>query len=170
MDVLVRSDEPAISEWLERRRSRGQDLFDEVWEGTYRVAPHERAENGYLAATLAQLLYEPARAAGLEPGGPFKLGSVENYCVPDLSYHRGIPRGLYLSTAAIVVEVVSPSDRLSDKAAFYAAHEIEEFWIVEPTARTVRCHGRSGDLWHEVASSPLLGLLLADVEASLTWP
>lgn len=40
---------PELTGFLERRRSMGQDRFDEVWEGVYHVAPAPNAWHGYAA-------------------------------------------------------------------------------------------------------------------------
>ena len=95
---------------IERRHALGIDLFDEVWEGSYHVAPAPSAAHGYLDDVLAVLLHPYAQAAGLTGTGPFNLGRLEDYRVPDRGYHRGRPRGTCVATAAIIVEIVSPDD------------------------------------------------------------
>lgn len=39
MKVLLGDPPPEVEAYLARRRELGQDLYDEVWEGTYHVAP-----------------------------------------------------------------------------------------------------------------------------------
>ena len=43
----------SIELFVERRKRLGQDVHDEVWEGTYHMSP---AAHGYLADQLARLL------------------------------------------------------------------------------------------------------------------
>lgn len=48
----------------------------------------------------------------------------------------------------LVVEIVSPSSRITDrvdKAALYARSGVQEYWIVDPIAETVTVYGLDGD-------------------------
>ena len=51
-----------------------------------------------------------ARAAGLLGGASFNLGEPTNYRMPDAGWHHRSPEQLYVPTAAIVLEVLSPED------------------------------------------------------------
>ncbi len=73
------------------------------------MAPHEHGRHGVVASWLQHVLFDPARAAGLTPGGSFNLGGPDDFRVPDLGFHRGTGDRLYFETAA-VVEVLSPGD------------------------------------------------------------
>jgi Uma2 family endonuclease len=44
---------------------------------------------------------------------------------------------VYLPTAALVLEVVSPGDETWEKLGFYAAHGVEELLIVDPQEKAV---------------------------------
>ncbi|MDQ6776198.1 MAG: Uma2 family endonuclease [Actinomycetota bacterium] len=82
---------------------------------------------------MVELLRPPARARGLTPLGEFNLGELENYRVPDGGLHRPGPDELYNPTAALVIEIVSSNDETWDKLRFYAAHQVDEPLIVDPT-------------------------------------
>lgn len=72
------------------------------------------------------------------PPGEFNLGESEHdYRVPDGGLHRGRPSGVWLPTAALVVEIVSPGDESWEKLPFYARHWVDEILIVEPHERAV---------------------------------
>jgi len=46
MRTVVVGERPReLAEWIERRRSLGQDLFDEVWDEEYHVVPGPSAEH-----------------------------------------------------------------------------------------------------------------------------
>ncbi len=167
MSTLVLGHEPEIEDWLARRRALGQDRRDEVWEGVYHVAPHEHARNGIAAMALAELLAGPARSAGLVPGGSFNLGEPQDFRVPDLGYHRGPVDELYVPSAALVVEVLSPHDETFAKFDFYARHGVDEVWVLDPVERTVRCWRRREQAYEESERSVLLGLDLAEVVEDL---
>ena len=87
--------------------------------------------------------------------------------MPDLGYHRGPVDALYVPSAALVVEVLSPDDETFRKFDFYARHGVDELWVVDPVARTVRCWSRRGEEYDEVEQSALLGLDVREVVQEL---
>ena len=170
MTTVVLGQEPVVEAWLEQRRVLGQDGRDEVWDGVYHVAPHEHGRNGAVVMELVVVLREAALAAGLRAGGSFNLGSKDDFRVPDLGFHRGSPDHLYFATAALLVEVLSPDDETYAKFGFYAAHGVEELWVVDPLERTVRMWTLVDGAYDEVDASPLLGLTTGGVVAAVDWP
>jgi Uma2 family endonuclease len=161
---------PELSEFLERRRSLGQDLYDEVWEGVYHVAPAANAWHGYAIQRVAQLLEASTSAAGLIATSPFNLGERDDFRVPDLGYHRDIPTMTFVPTAAIVVEVVSPDDRSYAKLPFYAAHGVDEVLIVDAGSQAARWFVNDGGGYEERDASRLAGVTGAEIVAGLRWP
>ena len=152
----------------ERRRRHGLDLFDEVWQGEYHMAPAPAWGHGYVDDQLTQILGPYARAAGLLGSGPFNLGDADDYRVPDHGYHRIRPTAVFVATAVVVVEVVSPFDESYEKSDFYRAHGVEELLIVDPVGHKVE--------WHDLLSgnpidgSRVLGVTAAEIDAALDWP
>ncbi|MFN2606779.1 MAG: Uma2 family endonuclease, partial [Acidimicrobiales bacterium] len=114
---------------IRRRRDLGLDRYDEVWEGAYHVAPPAHPAHGYVDDALAVLLDPFARAAGLVATGPFNLGHPEDYRVPDQGYHRTLADSVWVTSAPLVVEVVSPDDETYARFDFYAAHRVEEVMV-----------------------------------------
>jgi Uma2 family endonuclease len=172
MPTLVKDPPPAEFEaLLERRRELGQDLFDEVWDGVLHVNPAPHSRHGKVDAQLAALLYEPARAAGLVQSGPMNLGEPEDFRVPDRALLRPGPDDVYLPTAALVVEVVSPSDDTWQKLNFYAAHRVDELLIVDPQKRQVDWLGLTpaGD-YAPLEHSNLIDGGPAELSDQLNWP
>ncbi len=161
---------PELEAVLERRRALGQDLYDEVWEGEYHVAPAPSAAHALLDHLLAVLLDAPARRVGLVGSGPFNLGSPDDYRVPDRGLHRARPVGVWVPTAAVVIEILSPDDETFEKFAFYAEHEVDEVLVVDPEARTVRSWRRTGGEYAEADASGLLGVGVADLARDIDWP
>jgi len=170
MTTVVLGHEPVVEAWLEQRRTLGQDGRDEVWDGVYHVAPHEHGRNGAVTMELVVVLREAALAAGLRAGGSFNLGKKGDFRVPDLGFHRGSPDHLYFATAAVLVEVLSPDDETYAKFSFYAAHGVDELWVVDPLERTVRMWTLVDGAYDEVDASPLLGLTPGGVVAAVDWP
>jgi hypothetical protein len=79
------------------------------------MAPAPHPAHGFVANELAVGLAPFARAASLVGTGPFNLGEPDDYRVPDGGYHRSLPATVWVSTAVIVVEVVSPDDETQDE-------------------------------------------------------
>jgi Uma2 family endonuclease len=161
-----------IDALIARRRALGQDTHDEVWEGEYHVAPVSDARHARVQIQLALAFEAPARRAGLTVTAPFNLGTPDDFRVPDLGVHAGDPTGVWLDTAAIVVEVVSPHDETWQKFAFYAAHDVGEICVADPQAESLRWFVRraDGSGYDETEASPLLGLTCTELTAALAWP
>jgi len=167
---LVVGDQPEIRNWLDRRRALGQDGFDEVWEGVYHLAPNARAEHGVVAAGVLVALEGRIRAAGLWGCGPFNLGEVDDFRVPDGGWFRTAPTGVYLPSAVMVLEVLSPQDETFHKFGFYHAHGVGEVLVADPSERTVACWVRASSEYLPALRSDVLNVSMAAVQAEVRWP
>jgi Uma2 family endonuclease len=161
---------PELEGLIRRRRALGIDTFDEVWEGSYHVAPAAHPAHGYVGNQLAVLLAPLARVAGLVGTDPFNLGEPDDYRVPDRGYHRGLPQTTWVPTAAVVVEIVSPDDETYDKFGFYAAHGVDGLIVADPSARTITCWVLDGTAYRQTDRSALLAVTAAELEAGIDWP
>lgn len=173
MTTLVRDPEPIELEQLRERRERlGLDYWDEVWDGVLHMNPPPTGEHGYILQQLAVLLDPLARRAGLVPLiNIFGIGEgKENYRVPDGGLHRALPRGVYQSTAALVIEVLSPRDETWDKLSFYAAHHVDELMIVDPQEHRVHWFALQDGEYKPVQRSALIELGPAELVGQLEWP
>ena len=156
---------------IERRRATGADLYDEVWEGDYHMAPAPHAAHGLLDDELAALLRPLARAAGLVGSGPFNLGDADDYRVPDRALHRTRPTATWVATAALVVEITSPDDETWEKLPFYAARGVDEVVVADPHHRTLAWLALSADgAYERVGRSALLGVDVAEFAEKIDWP
>jgi Uma2 family endonuclease len=146
--LVLGSPPPELEALLERRREAGVDRLDEVWQGVHHIVPGPSFEHARISQQLAELLGPPARAGGLLAAiSEFNLGESEHdFRVPDGGLHRPGAAGVWLSTAALVVEILSPDDETRQKLPFYAAHNVDEVLLVDPTERTVAWLGlREGE-------------------------
>ena len=173
MPTLVRDPQPVEFEaLLERRRRLGQDLFDEVWEGVYHMNPAPHSRHSAVQQQLAELLGPVAREAGLVPRlGIFNVGERGDYRVPDGGILRPGRDDVYLPTAALVVEVVSPDDDTWEKLGFYARHHVDELLIVDPQER--RVHWLALDAvgeYRPVERSGLIALGPTELADLIIWP
>ena len=168
--VVVGVRPPELVELIERRRALGLDTFDEMWNGEYHMAPGPSARHGRVDHDLVVALASRARRAGLVGTGPFNLGEADDYRVPDAGLHCGRPSAVYLATAAIVVEVVSPGDETFDKFDFYARHEVAEVIVADPQRRVVRIWRLSDGRYAETGRSDLLDVRAEDLGTEIDWP
>lgn len=159
-----------LAEEVARRRAWGADKRDEVWDGEYRMASAPRKINALVDAEVGAVLRPLARRVGLQVSGPFNIGGPRDHRVPDLGVHRPGGDGLWLPTAAIVVEVLSPRDGAWEKLGFYARHEVDEVVMVDPVERTVVWLARQGARYDAVTRSAVLGVDVAEVVDAVEWP
>ena len=167
---MVLGESREIRNLIEQRRRTGADLYDEVWEGEYHMAPAPHRAHGFLDYQLAEVLGPLARRAGLFGSGPFNLGDSFDYRVPDQGYHRDQAPLTWVPTTAIVVEIVSPDDESWAKLEFYAAHDVDEVLVVDPVTRRVTWLTRDGASYAEAPGSTLLGITADDLAARIDWP
>jgi hypothetical protein len=156
----------------ERRRVSGLDRLDEVWEGVLHMVPAPSYEHARVTQQLAVALDGPARAAGLVPAmGEFNLGDSEyDFRVPDGGLHRPGAGGVWLHTAALVVEIVSPGDETWQKLPHYAAHEVDEVLIVDPAEHAVQWLGLSSGEHRQIERSGLIDLGPKELAEQIDWP
>jgi Uma2 family endonuclease len=167
--VLLGDPPPMISSLIAERQRLGQDTHDEVWHGEYHMAPAASYEHGKSEMDLGSLFRPIAHARGMQVGAAFNLGQIGNFRVPDMGVHRGQPSGVWLDTAAIVVEVRSPDDETYDKFEFYFEHGVEELLITDLVSHEVQWYRRGESEFVRADSSDVLGLSAEDVRRQLRW-
>jgi Uma2 family endonuclease len=161
---------PQLEALIERRRHMGADRRDEVWAGVYHMVPGPSADHSLVAQQLGVLLDGPARAAGLLVSAEFNLGAENDFRVPDLGVHRGRPRGAWIPTAAIAVEILSPEDETWEKLPFYAEHRVDELLVADPSMHAVRWLSLGAGEYRPVDHSELLDLGSKELAARIEWP
>jgi len=172
MPTLILDPPPAgLEELLEQRRRMGADRHDEVWDGVYHMVPGPNAPHSFAAQRLAVLLDAPARAAGLHVGMEFNLGvGIHDFRVPDLGVHRELRSGVWVPTAAIVVEILSPTDETWQKLPFYARRGVDELLIVDPARRSVTWLALNEGEYRPIERSGLIDLGASQLAALIDWP
>ena len=167
--VLLGEPPPIVASLIAERKRLGLDRHDEIWPGEYHMAPAASFEHGRAEAILAGLLERPSRACGLLVGMAFNLGEPGDFRVPDLGVHRGTPAGVWVRTAAIVVEVRSPDDETYDKFPFYFARGVEEVLVVDLLRHEVHWFQRADGAFVAVEASAAISLPANDIRAGLGW-
>jgi Uma2 family endonuclease len=101
----------------------------------------------------------------------FNVGESEHdFRVPDGGLHRPGAAGVWLPTAAVVVEILSPDDESWQKLPFYAEHRVDEVLLVDPTERTVTWLALRNGEYERVQRSGLIVLGPTELAEQLDWP
>ncbi|MGH9184976.1 MAG: Uma2 family endonuclease [Acidimicrobiales bacterium] len=168
--IVLGTPPPELEALITKRRSLGQDRYDEIWQGEYHMAPAPHFWHGYVDNEVTVLLSPLAKRAGLVGTTAFNLGEPDNFRVPDQGWHRSVPSAVFVPTAALVVEIVSPNDETWQKLDFYAAHAVDELLIADPRERTVTWLKLTADRYEPVESSDLLGISADELAHQIAWP
>jgi Uma2 family endonuclease len=171
MRTVILGDRPRELEALiESRRATGADLYDEVWDGEYHMAPAAAGPHGELDGQLGRILGPLAGRIGMIESGPFNVGDgPTDFRVPD----RGIRERsteVWFATAALVVEIVSPDDETWEKLPFYGDHDVDEIVIADPQTQTLTWLRLDAGTYAPVRRSELLDVAVADIVAQIDWP
>ncbi len=132
--------------WLEERRRRGQDRFDEMWDGILHVNPGPGLPHQDFKEELLQVLKGLQALAGLpgqwcgERNLAMRGGWPDDFRIPDLVYLAGRGRFTRLEShiegpPTIVVEIAGEGDESRAKLAWYAELGVPEIWIVDLSTR-----------------------------------
>jgi Uma2 family endonuclease len=171
MRTVILGERPVELEALiESRRATGADRRDEIWEGDYHMNPAPRKRHAILVHRLGVLLDGLARRRGLHGTTDFNLGLPNDYRIPDLGLHRDESDAVYVDTAPLIVEVLSPDDESWEKLPFYASRGVDEVVVIDPGPRRVVWLQRSGDSYRRVDHSAVLDVDVADVAEQIDWP
>jgi Uma2 family endonuclease len=135
--------DPFVEERLRaEREAKGLDLWDEVWEGMYVMAPLANDEHQFLQTRLATIL---DFVVGLAGKGEVRAGvnvsdRIEqwehNYRCPDVAVflNGGAARNCgthWVGGPDFAIEVTSPKDKSRDKLDFYAAVGVHELLLID---------------------------------------
>ncbi len=170
MKTVVLGDMPDILSSLIAERQRfGLDTHDEIWEGSYHMAPAPTGKHAKSGATIVRLLSDAADLIGLYSTLEFNLGGPKNFRVPDLGFHRTDPVSAWHATAAIVVEVRSPDDESYEKFEFYFDHGVEEILIADIETEIVQWYRRATAAFEKTDRSDILAISATQVKTVLRW-
>jgi Uma2 family endonuclease len=171
---MTKQNQPAdLARVIAQRRALGIDRYDEVWQGEYRIVAAPAWDQAEVDDEIKDALRPYARAAGLFRGTTFNIGERNDFRVPDGGYLRTRPsreHRVFVPTAAIVIEILSPRDDTFAKFPFYAARGVEEIVVADPDARRVTFYVLDRDRYTEVKRSPLLDVSADEITAAVDWP
>ncbi|MBC8092736.1 MAG: Uma2 family endonuclease [Pseudonocardia sp.] len=90
--------------------------------------------------------------------------------MPDGVLFRTRDRGVFRPTAAIVFEIVCPSDESYATFGFYFDRGVEELLVVDPARRSVEWYVRGDTGFVRAAGSIVLGVTETELTAEIDWP
>jgi Uma2 family endonuclease len=160
--VLASTDQlPSLAQDLADRRASRLDRFDEWWDGVYRVVTGPSPEHQERLVVLLRFLEGLALARGLKLLPGVNLGiDKQDTRTPDISaFLPGTPRmsPAFLTTAQLVVEILSPGEPAGAKLGFYAEWQVREYLEIAHPSGAARLLRRDGATWHEAGESAVLG-------------
>jgi Uma2 family endonuclease len=141
---------------LAERHAHGLDRFDEVWEGTYVMAPAPNDEHQSITTRFARPFLEVVEDTGIGVVR-FCINLAidpehweDDYRVPDttvfLNQSSAICHGAFWSGPAdFVVEVISPYDKTREKIDYYRRLRARELLIVDRDPWQLELYRLKGD-------------------------
>jgi len=154
----------APADFLQLRRRRGADIWDEMWEGVLYMPPapnieHQDFEGQLEAWVRAHWAHVRGRrvyhGVNLAPVG----GWPDNYRIPDLvllaedcaakncgECLEGPP--------TVVIEIRSPGDEALEKLPFYANLSVPAVWVIDRDSRTVEIHALRAGTQERITPAP----------------
>ncbi len=136
------------------------------------VSPAPSLRHAEVAKILVRIFDRPAQDHGLNAIEVANVGDQDNYRIPDVTVFDpgdADPTGVWLASAAVVVEIASPREDPEAKLPFYAAREVDEVVLVALEARSLMWLALRGGCYVEVERSEVLDLDAAEVAARLPW-
>jgi Uma2 family endonuclease len=169
--VILGPPPPEVESLIESRRRTGADRYDEVWDGDLHVHPAPRNRHQLLESELHAILRPHAKRVGLHTLGGINIGGPDDFRIPDLAILVDADDRLWNSTAALVVEILSPHDETFAKLTFYADHHIDEVVIIDPVAHSATWLRRASDGRYEpVEQSTVLDAGVNHIAGEIDWP
>ena len=135
--------DPDLERCLQAERAAsGADRYDEMWEGTYMMAPMPNDEHQELVTWLGSIFQLSVGAQGrasVRVGvnvSDRKDGWMQNYRVPDVAVFLKEGQAencdaFWYGGPDLAVEIVSPGDLTWDKLPFYQQVGVRELLVID---------------------------------------
>lgn len=158
---------PELLDVIEQRHAHGLDTYDEWWQGVYRIVTGPSPEHGELIVKLGAVLDRLASDRDLRVAAPVNIGIDKwNARVPDMAVYRpdtDRTSPAFLSTAELVVEMLSPGEVAGEKLPFYAEWHLREYLEIDLADRTVRLLANRDGAWEPTEASEVIDLTVDEV-------
>ena len=136
---------------IRRRRARGEDRYDEVWEGVYVMNAQPTNVHQSLVSRLSFVFESVIGQLGLGmvlPGTNVSDRAEswkKNYRCPDVAVYLNESKAINWEThwqggPDLAVEIASPRDRTWEKIEFYASVGTRELLIIDRDPRAIELY------------------------------
>jgi Uma2 family endonuclease len=120
-------------------------LRDELINGRIVMHPLPKPLHQHVRQNIVLLLDAACEGTGYIANGnsnieltPFDMPSPDVFVVSIPAWERAMQEGKYLNVKPLMaVEVLSPSEDVSEKVNIYLTAQVDAVWVVDPTNRTV---------------------------------
>ncbi len=121
-------------------------LHDELINGRIVITPIPKPLHQQIRRNIERLLEAACQGTSYAANGNSNIEfsacnsapSPDVFVVSEAAWEEAIEAGTYLSTPALlVVEVLSPSEDVSEKVEIYLTARIDAIWVVDPAKRLV---------------------------------
>lgn len=166
---------------IRRRRARGEDTYDEVWEGVYVMNALPNDEHQSIVSRLTFIFETVVGERGLghvRPGTNISdrhEGWKENYRCPDVAVFLNNSTAINRRThwqggPDLAVEIASPRDQTWEKIEFYARVGTRELIIVDRDPWAIEVYRLNASALSLVGRTGLDSSTVLDTESvSLRW-
>lgn len=180
MATLI-TDPELEQELITQRQAWGVDKYDEVWEGTYVVAPMANDEHQFLVKELTTVLTIAVDWAGLGQTRPGVNVSdrrddwKSNYRIPDVAVFMNDTKAencgaFWLGGPDFGIEIISPKDRALLKLPFYANVGSKEVLAIDRDPWTLTLYRlRDGEMVEVGKSSSEASEVITSEVLPLNW-
>ena len=164
-------DAPELLARIEQRHATGLDLWDVWWVGVYGIVTAPTREHQRLLKTLVNLLDTRIADPASEVLPDINIGlDKQDARVPDIAVLKvdvQLTSPAFVETAEMVVEILSPGERSSEKLPFYARWGVGEYVEIDLAHRTVQMLRNQDDRWLPIERCQVVDLSLDEVLALL---
>lgn len=153
------------------RQVLGLDKRDEMWEGHYVMSPAGSRRHSSLQARTYRALFRLLDGSGFEALLEINIGVRRDFRIPDatvLAPSSTPPEDeVFIPTAVLVAEVLSPGDDSYRKLGFYYRHDVQEVLLVDGDAGCVRVLVRGEHEFELADRSAVLGVSADELTAMI---
>ena len=166
---------------IRRRRARGQDRYDEVWDGVYVMNAQPNDEHQSIVSRMSHIFECVVGDTGLgqvRPGTNISdrhEGWKENYRCPDVAVFLNNSTAINRRThwqggPDLAVEIASPRDQTWEKIEFYASVGTRELIIVDRAPWAIELYRLSASQLSLVGRTEIDSAMILETESvPLRW-
>jgi hypothetical protein len=154
-DKVLILDPELVREFIQDRRERGIDQYDEVWEGVYIVPPLANLPHQELIAALIMILFNIIKLEGrgrVFPGANVsdrRRGWKRKFRAPDVVVVLDDGQAVDCDTHLMggpdfLIKIQSPRDDTGEKIPFYSEIRVRDLLVIARDSRQLQLYRHDG--------------------------